>query len=115
MIKKIVIMGCLLALSSLSFASSCPRATATNQPEFCGSFKTAAQCHCTSSGLPAGMCSNMKLLYSRMLSAFGSVQRACEFQHDVSAQECIDNWNCYRSGGHNVRGELCNGTGAACE
>lgn len=115
MIKKFIVIGCLLTISSFCLASSCPRATPTNQPEFCSSFKTAAKCHCTSSGLPAGMCSNMKLLYTRMLSAFGSVQRACEFQRDVSPQECVDNWNCYRNGGNNVRGEWCNGTGAACE
>lgn len=116
--KKLVIlfvsMVSFFYLSTI-FASSCPPATAANAPGFCSSFKVAAQCHCTSSGLPKGMCMNMKLVYDRMISMFGTVRRACEYQHDTSTQSCMDAWSCYRSGGNTSQNELCSGTGSACE
>ena len=112
------LMACFLAFSHSSFASlfgSCPPASAISSASFCSSFKLAAQCHCTSSGLPKGMCLNMHSLYDRMNSIFGSVRRACEYQRDTSAQHCIDSWNCYRSGGTTSQNELCSGSGNACE
>lgn len=117
MVKKIVLfMVCLVSLSSFATTlGSCPPATETNNPGFCNSFKVAAQCHCTSSGLPKGMCMNMTALYDRMNSIFGSVRRACEYQRDTSTQNCIDAWTCYRSGGRNSQNELCSGSGNACE
>jgi len=105
-------------LSSTSFATTlgtCPPGTETNSPSFCSSFKLAAQCHCTSSGLPKGMCMNMRSLYDRMTSIFGSVRRACEYQRDTSTQNCMDSWSCYRSGGSTSQNNLCSGTGNACE
>ena len=95
--------------------SSCPVASAIDGPGFCSSFRVAAQCHCTSTGLPKGMCTNMKSLYDRMTTMFGSLARACEYQHDTTPQKCIDAWNCYRLGGFTSQNELCNGTGRACE
>lgn len=123
MIKKIGISLASLffvisLFSAASFATTlgaCPPAMDNNIPGFCSSFKLAAQCHCTTSGLPKGMCMNMKSLYDRMTSLFGSVRRACEYQHDTSVQNCIDAWSCYRSGGLTSKGELCSGTGNACE
>ena len=117
MTKKIVILlVCLLSFSSFSTTlATCPPATEIYGPGFCSSFKLAAQCHCTSSGIPKGMCMNMQSLYDRMTSIFGSVRRACEYQRDTNTQNCIDSWNCYRSGGVTSQNQLCNGTGSACE
>ena len=101
--------------SILSSAINCTHALASNDPGFCISFRIAAQCHCTSAGLPIGMCTNMKLLFQRMVSTFGTVRRACEFQKYTSTQNCIDNWNCYNNGGNNSAHQLCNSTGNVCE
>lgn len=117
MTKKIVFLIVFL-LSLPSFAAtivSCPPAADVSTAGFCSSFKLTAQCHCTSSGLPKGMCMNMKSLYDRMTSIFGSVRRACEYQRDTSTQNCIDSWNCYRSGGVTSQNALCGGNGSACE
>ena len=90
MIKKIVCVASIV-LSTMTcsvYSASCPRAQPSDSPGFCASFKAVAQCHCTSSGLPVGMCNDMKLLYARMISIFGSVQRACDssgIQHQLIA------------------------------
>jgi hypothetical protein len=101
------------AFSSISV--SCSAALPSNEPGFCESFHVAAECYCSSSGLPRKMCNNMALLYQRMIAMLGSLENACRFQNNTSYQECIDDWVCYRSGGKNSRGELCSGTGNACE
>lgn len=115
MITKIIFSSALYLFSVCCFSLqvSCPSAT-PSQSNFCGSFKVAAECHCMTSGLPKGMCANMDLLYARMISTLGSLQRACEYQHNTSVQECIDDWNCYRFGGVTSQNQLCSGTGAAC-
>lgn len=113
-IKTTFMAGIMLVASFSTYAASCPSATPSNAPGFCQSFKTAAECHCNSSGLPRGMCNNLNLLYKRMIDTFGSLQKACEFQHNTSAQECVDDWNCYRNGGLTSNSELCSGTGSAC-
>ncbi len=113
MIKKLT--ACFLFfLSSSVFALACPTALSVDHPAFCSSFKTAAVCHCTSSGLPASMCQDMNALYNRMISMFGSVERACAYQKHTSAQVCMDSWNCYRRGGV-VSGKVCSSTGNACQ
>lgn len=118
MMNKVITFVFVL-LCSIGFTravtAACPTAVSSNLPGFCNSFKSVAECHCTSSGLPKGMCQNMKLLFTRMISTFGSVQRACEFQHDTSVQTCIEAWNCYRLGGQNSNNQLCSGTGLPCE
>jgi hypothetical protein len=48
------------------------------------------------------------------MSIFGSIQRACEYQHDTSVQNCLDDWQCYRNGGRDSTGALCNATGSSC-
>ncbi len=110
----------LISASCFAFAPqfmACPQAVSTADPGFCASFKSVAQCQCVSRGLPAGMCQDMSQLYSRMVGMFGSVEKACEYQastsHDTTKQQCIDDWNCYRSGGSNASG-LCSSTGHAC-
>jgi hypothetical protein len=117
MIKSIIFI--LLSLFSFScFAATpatCSQALPTNNPGFCASFKSVAECHCTASGLPRGMCTNMSLLYDRMISIFGSIQKACEYQHDTDTQTCVDDWNCYRSGGNDSHGRQCSSTGKACQ
>lgn len=102
--------------TSVSFAylNACPPALPSNAPGFCSSFKMSAECYCTASGLPRGMCTNMDLLYNRMVSTFGSLNKACEFQRDTPVQTCVDAWNCYRQGGQNSKHELCNSTGRSC-
>ena len=109
MIKSILFLF-LSMLSIASFAADstkCKQATPTNDPGFCTSFKSVAECHCTESGLPKSMCQDMKQLYDRMISIFGSLQKACEYQHDTDTQTCIDDWNCYRLGGKDSKGQLC--------
>lgn len=88
-------------------------APSVNDPSFCPLFKAAAICHCTSSGLPSGMCQDTEALYGRMIIVFGSLQKACEYQKYVSVQTCMDNWNCYRTG-KDTAGKLCNPSGSAC-
>ena len=95
--------------------ANCPHADPVTSSNFCTSFKSVAECHCIVSGLPQGMCKDMNAIYNRMLSVFGSQQKACEYQKDVSTQECMDDWNCYRSGGTDSKGNLCSGTGKACQ
>lgn len=114
MIKKIFIaMLCLL--SSGVFALACPRALPREHTQFCASFKTAATCYCTTSGLPAGMCQDMNALYNQMISVFGTLKKACEFQKYTSAQDCIDNWGCYRNGGKDSQGKSCSSTQKSCK
>jgi hypothetical protein len=105
----------LLLINSCVFALACPRAVPMDNPGFCPSFKSVAVCHCIAKGLPAGMCQDMNALYSRMIAMFGTLQKACEYQHDTSAQDCVDNWNCYRNGGVNSQGLLCSSTSQACQ
>lgn len=114
--KKLrLLLGGVLYLFSMGvIAASCPVASAVSSPEFCNSFKIAAECHCISSGLPRGMCTNQTLLYKRMIDTFGSLKRACEFQRDASVQECIDDWNCYLSGGVTSDLQSCSGNGNPC-
>ncbi|ARG97067.1 hypothetical protein B6N58_04950 [Legionella micdadei] len=96
MIKKI----CLSAVSYLfAFATfACPNALPTNDPNFCASFKTAAKCYCTSSGVPSGMCEDMHQLYSRMVAVYGSLENACRAQKYTTMEDCLNNWNCYLYG-----------------
>lgn len=115
MVEKILVLFMyVFSIFSCATVMACPLATLTNEAGFCSSFKTAAACHCTTSGLPARMCTDMNIVYNRMLAVFHSVEKACEFQHDTTLQNCIDSWNCYRNGGRNSQNELCSGTGIAC-
>lgn len=107
-------LGIFFVTCNVFASSSCPQAAAVTSAEFCSSFKIAAECHCISSGLPRKMCANYKLLYKRMVDAFGSLQRACDYQHDTTAQECIDDWTCFLSGGLTSNSEPCSGTGESC-
>lgn len=111
MLKKLAVVA--LCVYNLS-VFACPRALPTNDPNFCASFKIAGTCYCTDTGLPSGMCQDMGLLYRRMLSVFGSLQKACEYQTHTSTQDCMDNWNCYLQGGIDSTGKWCSGTKQAC-
>ena len=114
-ISKTTLLTGVISLCSLNLAAAtCPRATASSSLDFCSSFAVAAECHCQASGLRRDMCLNHDVLYKRMIITFGSLQRACEFQHDTTAQECIDDWNCFRNGGVTSDNQLCSGTGKAC-
>ncbi|CAM4393251.1 MAG: hypothetical protein LEGION0403_FIIPPAGN_00773 [Legionella sp.] len=111
MVRKIfAVLMCFVSIS----AFACNNAVPTDNPGFCPSFKTAAICYCQASGLPAGMCQDMRMLYARLISVFGSLQKACEYQKYTSVQDCMDNWNCYRLGGADSRGRICSSTGKAC-
>lgn len=108
-------LACFFLFSSIKALAICTPSLPPSSPGFCESFKVAAICHCTQTwGLPQRMCQDMNKLYSRMMASFGSLQRACEYQHDTTTQECIDDWNCYRRGGMTSDGQLCGGTGRAC-
>lgn len=122
MIKKIGAVF-LFFFSACTFAAplslipnlACHKAEPTNSSTFCPSFKVAATCYCKESGLPAGMCQNMRVLYNRMMSVFGTIQAACKYQRYTSAQDCIDNWLCYMNGGVDSQNRRCSGTGKKCE
>lgn len=108
-----VFFGLLIIIySNMSFA--CANALPTNDANFCASFKSVATCYCTSSGLPSGMCQDPNALYNRMLIVFGSLQRACAYQHYTTTQDCLNNWNCYLRGGIDSVGRLCSGNQRAC-
>lgn len=108
-------MFCLMATWSLvTFAGVCPQTQQYDTPQFCQEFENIARCHCANSGLPARMCQKVDLIYSRMISTFGTIEKACRFQKDTSTQNCIDAWQCYLKGGQLADGRLCNGTGNAC-
>ncbi len=114
MIKQVCTMV-LCFLYSCTVAFACTNALPTNNAGFCSSFKTAATCYCTSSSFPAGMCQDMEALYNRMMGVFGSLEKACAFQKYTDPQDCIDNWNCYRKGGHDSQKRLCSATGKSCK
>lgn len=112
--SKIILAIVLCFFTLPIFAKSdCPQALPTNHKNFCASFKKSAICHCSDS-LPDGMCQNMDTLYSRMISVFGSLEKACEYQKDTATQTCIDDWNCYRKGGKDSQGRSCSSTGKKC-
>lgn len=94
---------------------SCPHASPTTDPNFCSTFATAAICGCLATGIPSAFCKDPKSIYSRMISVFGSLQRACEYQHDTSTQDCVNGWSCYINGGRDSNGGLCSASGRACE
>lgn len=72
-------------------------------------------------GLPEKMCKDTKIVYQRMIAAFGSQEGACRWQEKngsperTTYQECMDDWNCYMKGGVDSKGALCNATGKPCE
>jgi len=105
--------GILLLLLISSVGVACPQASPTNAPNFCATFRVAAKCHCAT-GLPAAMCEKMTYLYQRLLVVFGTLEKACEYQHDTTKENCMDSWHCYLYGGKNINGNLCSGTGRAC-
>jgi hypothetical protein len=96
------------------FAASCGNAVDTDHPGFCSSFKTVAVCYCINSGLPPLMCQDMDMLYARLISVFGSIQKACEYQKDTSPGKCMDDWHCFHDGMKNAHGKLCSSTGKSC-
>lgn len=115
--KRILLLAaCLCSFSAFAanMYSNCPQSLPTSDIGFCPSFKSVAECHCVESGLPKSKCKNMRDIYLLMIARFGTIQKACEFQHDTPTQVCVDDWNCYRSGGRDSQGKLCSTTGNAC-
>jgi len=113
--KKILLFCTILLFSVTPFAASkCKQALPTNDEGFCASFKSIAQCHCVEPGLPAGMCQDVEQIYKRMISVFGSTDKACSYQKDTDKQTCLDDWKCYREGGQDSQGRLCSGVGLKC-
>lgn len=109
------LLAALVYVFSASCFAICPNALPTNHPGFCPSFKTAAVCYCTSSGLPGGVCQDMNALYNRMIAVFGSLKRACDYQRYTTPQDCVDNWTCYLRGGVDSQGRACSSTKKACQ
>ena len=105
----------MIAMSTLSLASfACTNALPTDDANFCSSFQTAATCYCMAAGLPASQCQNLNLVYERMLFVYKSLENACAHQNQTTAQNCVDNWNCYRNGGIDSQGRSCSGTTLSC-
>jgi hypothetical protein len=113
--KNFALAAATLCLSFQTFATNCPQALPASDIGFCASFQQVAQCHCQASGLPARMCNNVSMVYKRMISTFGSIERACQFQKDTTYGICIQDWRCYQEGGLTDEGQLCNATGLACQ
>lgn len=113
--KKILLISFALSMPLQTFASNCPQALPASELGFCSSFQKVAQCHCQASGLPAKMCNNVSMVYKRMISTFGSIERACKFQKDTTYDTCMEDWRCYQQGGLTDKGLLCNSTGLACQ
>ena len=114
MIKRIAVITTTWLLISLPPAYACPLAVDVANTNFCTSFQQVAQCHCVAHGLPARMCSDLNIIYQRMLIVYGSLEQACLHQTDTNPQSCIDSWNCYRHGGVSSDNQLCSSTGSAC-
>lgn len=114
-LKKVCLAALMCCFSfSTAVFSYCPSALPTNAPNFCASFKSVAKCYCTSSGLPAGMCEDMNQLALRLKAVFGSLENACKSQKYTSAEDCMDNWNCYLNGGIDSRNRICSSNYRAC-
>lgn len=112
-LKKILSLWFFFSVVSIqSFA--CPQALPVDDPGFCQSFSDVARCYCQSQGLPARMCSNVQLIYNRMISTFGSIDRACRYQRENTYQNCLDDWQCFLNGGVLADGRVCSGTGLPC-
>jgi hypothetical protein len=112
--RYFLFLALFLSFPSFAAITSCPQAVPVSSPNFCSSFQTAAVCHCTQSGLPESMCQDLNELYVRMIAIFGSVEQACFYQQDTAYQTCVDDWNCYRSGGTDSQGHLCSSNGNKC-
>lgn len=104
----------LLFVSFSCFASNCPQALSTNDPNFCPSFKDAAICNCMAKGLPYSLCSDVKQLYARLIGIFVTVEKLCAFQKETNKEICINDWGCYMNGGKDKAGLTCSSTGNAC-
>lgn len=119
MIKKCF----LFFVSFLSFSSfaatdvsaNCGQALATDNPNFCESFRTVAECHCLAKGYPRLVCHDMSKLYNLMLLVYWSQKSACEHQNETTVQTCMDDWDCYRVGGKDSQGKMCSMTGKSCK
>jgi hypothetical protein len=124
---KKILLWCLCVVSFSCFANpqhasplphsfqTCDQAVPSTDPNFCGSFKAIADCHCLENGLPEETCGNMGEVYDFMLIYYKKLEIACYEQRDIVDQQiCIDDWNCYRNGGVNSQGQLCSSTGNAC-
>lgn len=112
MIKNTLLAAlCVFSLNSFACGSALP----TNDVNFCASFKAEASCYCkVSFGQPAGICDNMKQLYSVMVSTYKTLQKACSAQSYTSQQNCMDNWKCYMQGGYDSTGKACSSTQLPC-
>jgi hypothetical protein len=117
----VVLLAC-LSLSAFALSdeaidfttfAACPDATATNDVNFCASFKAAAVCRCSAS-LPGCGYFSMSKIYTLMLAKYRSLENACNSQHDTDPQTCIDDWNCYLLGGLDSHGNACSSTQLPC-
>jgi hypothetical protein len=131
MVKRIIILLlCFISCSTFAVSAtssqpssklrmSCPQAPVNTSGDFCNGFKASGYCHCDEKGMDAAVCEDMNQVYSAMMGYFSnSLDEACQYGEyedgGVPKQVCIDDWNCYRNGGVNPQGGLCNSTGAKC-
>lgn len=116
MIKKILlaVTTYLFVFSAFAASSSCPKAMPTDNQLFCNSFKVAARCYCTSSGLPAGLCQNVDEIYLRMIIIYKTLENACHSQKYTGEQDCLDNWRCYLYGGIDSQNRICSSNYTRC-
>ena len=83
--KRIFIIWLVCFLNFPSYAANsyltCPKAAATNDPNFCNSFKSVAICHCIESGIPAGKCQSMQYIYDLMIARFNQYELQMAARH----------------------------------
>lgn len=76
----------------------------TTDPAFCARFKAIAFEHCKVDAPKGTPCNNIALLYTLMMSKFGTLEKACSYaaqfgsEKRTSAAQCVQDWNCYRLG-----------------
>lgn len=94
-----------------------------NDGTFCGAFEHSAKCHCEDESPFKNMCDDaagnvdMTKIYNNMVQFYGSVDGACthaEAKGYETKQTCLDDWQCYRTGGTVSDGTQCQQTGASC-
>lgn len=104
---KNIVLFILYCCSLSCFAMMCDKAVETSDPKFCTDFQRIAQCHCEDYFLQQPdkkkQCVDMDFIYKTMIATFGSQGAACHWQEffglpvTASYQECMKDWNYYRS------------------
>src|SRR5580693_2747985 len=99
-------------VNNVALPEDCKKADPIDSPTFCTTFEAAAKCYCRNASPIPAACKSASKVYEYMLSVHhGNLEKACKYAADhqpgTTPQECIDDWNCWRSGGRDSNGKLC--------